>query len=102
MHVEEKWAEYRVLSAAIAQPAVEDEPVVTDMFFRADGRRIFRVRFHWGIARIQKEVYLLSIGGPPVYQGMSRITGAPPENEDLNRVERLAAIAALRFESRLP
>jgi hypothetical protein len=93
----EKQAEYQALAAAIAQPAEEGEPVVTNMWPRADGRLVFVVLFPWGRARIQKEVHLLSLGGPPVYQW---IAGMPPANGNWERAEYLAAVAALRFESR--
>jgi hypothetical protein len=87
-YLEEKQAEYQALAAAIVQPAAEGEPVVTDMWPRAEGRLAFMVLFPWGRARIQKEVHLLSLGGPPVYEW---IAGMPPETGDWARAEHLAA-----------
>ena len=96
-HLREIAAEYASLIADAELPGEPDEPVVENYWERADGRKVFLLRFPWGRMRIEKRVHLLAFGGAPQYE---LIAGFPPKGVDYVRARRQSALAALRFERR--
>jgi hypothetical protein len=90
--------EYASLTTDAAMLPRDDEPAVENCWQRADGRRVFLLRFPWGRMRLEKRLHLVPLGGTPLYE---HIVGIPPMGADYANAHRLAVLAAMRFERRL-
>jgi hypothetical protein len=96
-YLAETAAEYASLAVNAALPPKSDEPAVENYWQRADGRRVFLLRFPWGRMRIEKRSHLVPLGGGPLYESVG---GLPPAGVDSAKARFQAALAAVRFERR--
>jgi len=93
MEMAAEWAS--IETESLRQPSAGG-PSVVNYWDRADGRRVFLLKTVSGEAiRMEKLLHLQPHGGPPVYT----VTHCKEFDE---RLWRLAAVAARRFERRLP
>lgn len=96
-YVAEQAAEYAQLSQDASGPPLAGEPSVANYWERSDGRKVFLVRFEWGVMRVEKQLHLLAHGGTPVY---TIVAGFPPLEVGFHGASYLGSLAAMRFETR--
>lgn len=90
-------AEYALLERDSAIPPSSDEPTVENCWQRADGRKVFLLRFPWGLVRIEKSLSFVPLGGAPEYHV---IGGSSPFDPGFQETRHQAALASVRFERR--